>query len=75
MIAIYYWAHSFWSKGEEPPVRIPCHELFTSEHVLLYSADFIDASQKYFETKSLRTLPSYKYMKLCLCILDHFKYC
>ena len=49
-----YVTHSFLLKGEEPPVGIPCDELLTIEHMLLFCSDVIDIREWYFTARSLR---------------------
>jgi ribonuclease HI len=51
-----YMTHSFLLKGEEPPVCIPCDELLTIEHMLLFCSDLIDIRERHFTAHTLRTL-------------------
>ena len=42
ILATIIMTHSFLLKGEEPPVCIPCDDLLTIEHMLLFCSDLID---------------------------------
>ena len=57
-----YWSHFFnsffiFSKGEEPPVCIPCDQLCSIEHLLTGCVDLIEwRRQFFFRTESLSVL-------------------